>query len=92
VAFGGEKVRGCRCGVRYRSATLFFQAFQERKYAKTRLIHFGAISPEGGEILKSIGRVRCNVLISGGTGSGKTTLLNCMTNYTLCTSRVGKKG
>ena len=40
-----------------------------------------AISPEGGEILKIIGRVRCNVLISGGTGSGKTTLLNCLTNY-----------
>ena len=33
------------------------------------------------EILKIIGRVRCNVLISGGTGSGKTTLLNCLTNY-----------
>ncbi|MDO9440442.1 MAG: ATPase, T2SS/T4P/T4SS family, partial [Beijerinckiaceae bacterium] len=33
------------------------------------------------EILKIIGRVRCNVVISGGTGSGKTTLLNCLTNY-----------
>ncbi len=30
---------------------------------------------------KIIGRVRCNVVISGGTGSGKTTLLNCLTNY-----------
>ena len=39
------------------------------------------MSPDGGEILKIIGKVRCNVLISGGTGSGKTTLLNCMTNY-----------
>jgi pilus assembly protein CpaF len=45
------------------------------------LIRFGAISPEGGEILKIIGKVRCNVVISGGTGSGKTTLLNCLTNY-----------
>ena len=42
---------------------------------------FGAISPAGAEILKIIGRVRCNVVISGGTGSGKTTLLNCLTNY-----------
>ena len=32
-------------------------------------------------MLKIIGRVRCNVIISGGTGSGKTTLLNCLTNY-----------
>ena len=30
-------------------------------------------------VLEIIGRVRCNILISGGTGSGKTTLLNCMT-------------
>ena len=33
------------------------------------------------EILQIIGRVRCNVVISGGTGSGKTTLLNCLTRY-----------
>ena len=32
-------------------------------------------------MLKIVGKVRCNVLISGGTGSGKTTLLNCLTNY-----------
>jgi Flp pilus assembly CpaF family ATPase len=43
------------------------------------LVQFGSITPEGSEILKIIGRVRCNVLISGGTGSGKTTLLNCLT-------------
>jgi pilus assembly protein CpaF len=41
----------------------------------------GTISPEGAEILRIIGRVRCNTLISGGTGSGKTTLLNCMTAF-----------
>jgi pilus assembly protein CpaF len=35
----------------------------------------------GRGVLKIIGRVRCNVIISGGTGSGKTTLLNCLTNY-----------
>jgi len=45
------------------------------------LVRFGSISPEGAEILRIIGRVRCNVLISGGTGSGKTTLLNCLTAY-----------
>ncbi|MGH6935327.1 MAG: CpaF family protein [Methylocella sp.] len=64
-----------------------------RKFRKDRptldqLIRFGSISPEGGEILKIIGRVRCNVLISGGTGSGKTTLLNCMTKYIDADERV----
>jgi pilus assembly protein CpaF len=35
------------------------------------LVKFGSISPAGAEILKIIGRVRCNVVISGGTGSGQ---------------------
>ena len=57
-----------------------------RKFKRDRLklddlVRFGSITPEGAEILKIIGRVRCNVLISGGTGSGKTTLLNCLTAY-----------
>jgi pilus assembly protein CpaF len=60
---------------------LTIRKFKRDKLTLDQLIRFGAISPEGGEVLKIIGRVRCNVLISGGTGSGKTTLLNCMTNY-----------
>jgi pilus assembly protein CpaF len=60
---------------------LTIRKFRKDKLTLDQLIKFGAISPEGGEILKIIGRVRCNVLISGGTGSGKTTLLNCLTNY-----------
>ena len=60
---------------------LTIRKFKKDKLTLDQLIGFGAISAEGGEILKIIGRVRCNVLISGGTGSGKTTLLNCLTNY-----------
>jgi len=60
---------------------LTIRKFKKDKLTLDQLIRFGAISPEGGEILKVISRVRCNVLISGGTGSGKTTLLNCLTNY-----------
>jgi pilus assembly protein CpaF len=60
---------------------LTIRKFKKDKLTLDQLVRFGAISPEGAEILKIIGRVRCNVLISGGTGSGKTTLLNCMTNY-----------
>ncbi|ODR99928.1 protein kinase [Methyloceanibacter methanicus] len=57
-----------------------------RKFKKDRLTldqlqRYGSISPEGRTLLSIIGRVRCNVLISGGTGSGKTTLLNCLTAY-----------
>ena len=60
---------------------LTIRKFRKDKLTLDQLVKFGAISAEGGEILKIIGRIRCNVLISGGTGSGKTTLLNCLTNY-----------
>ncbi|MFC5385126.1 CpaF family protein [Aquamicrobium segne] len=60
---------------------LTIRKFRKDKLTLDQLVRFGAISQEGAEILKIIGRVRCNVVISGGTGSGKTTLLNCLTNY-----------
>ncbi|MGA2792095.1 MAG: CpaF family protein [Roseiarcus sp.] len=62
-------------------AALTIRKFKKEKLTLDQLTRFGSISPAGAEILKIIGRVRCNVVISGGTGSGKTTLLNCMTNY-----------
>jgi pilus assembly protein CpaF len=61
--------------------TLTIRKFKKDKLTLDQLVRFGSISPEGAEILKIIGRVRCNVVISGGTGSGKTTLLNCLTHY-----------
>jgi pilus assembly protein CpaF len=62
-------------------ACLTIRKFKKDKLTLDQLQKFGAISESGAELLKIIGRVRCNILISGGTGSGKTTLLNCMTNY-----------
>lgn len=60
---------------------LTIRKFRKDKLRLDDLVKYNSISPAGAEILKIIGRVRCNILISGGTGSGKTTLLNCMTNY-----------
>lgn len=62
-------------------AALTIRKFKKDKLTLDQLVKFGAISPEGAEVLQIIGRVRCNVIISGGTGSGKTTLLNCLTRY-----------
>jgi pilus assembly protein CpaF len=62
-------------------AALTIRKFKKDKLTLDQLVRFGSISPEGGEILKIIGKVRCNVVVSGGTGSGKTTLLNCLTNF-----------
>ncbi len=60
---------------------LTIRKFKKDKLTLDQLVRFGAITPEGATILQIIGRVRCNVVISGGTGSGKTTLLNCLTRY-----------
>jgi pilus assembly protein CpaF len=60
---------------------LTIRKFKKDKLTLEQLVRYGSISPDGAEILKIISRVRCNVLISGGTGSGKTTLLNCLTRY-----------
>ncbi|WP_262269899.1 CpaF family protein [Microvirga yunnanensis] len=61
--------------------TLTIRKFKKDKLTLDQLVKFGSITPEGAQILEIIGRVRCNVIVSGGTGSGKTTLLNCLTGY-----------
>ncbi|MGR3484970.1 MAG: CpaF family protein [Paracoccaceae bacterium] len=60
-------------------ASLTIRKFKKDRLKLSDLVGFGSINAPGAEVLRIIGRVRCNVLISGGTGSGKTTLLNCLT-------------
>ena len=60
---------------------LTIRKFRRDKLMMADLVEYGSISAEGAEVLGIIGKVRCNVLISGGTGSGKTTLLNCLTGF-----------
>ncbi|MBP1180575.1 CpaF family protein [Methylobacterium sp. PvR107] len=67
---------------------LTIRKFKKDKLTLEQLVRFGAISPEGAEVLKIIGQSRCNVVISGGTGSGKTTLLNCLTAFIELDERV----
>jgi pilus assembly protein CpaF len=61
--------------------SLTIRKFKKDKLTLDDLVKFGSITPQGAEILEIIGKVRCNVIVSGGTGSGKTTLLNCLTRY-----------
>ena len=69
-------------------AALTIRKFKKDKLTLDQLVNFGSITPEGAQILKIIGRVRCNTIISGGTGSGKTTLLNCLTNFVDADERI----
>jgi pilus assembly protein CpaF len=68
--------------------TLTIRKFRKDRLTLDQLVKMGSISPEGRTLLAIVGRVRCNVVISGGTGSGKTTLLNCMTGYIEADERV----
>lgn len=61
--------------------SMTIRKFTKEKLTLEKLVDFGSLTPASAEILKIIGHVRCNVLISGGTGSGKTTMLNCLTRY-----------
>jgi pilus assembly protein CpaF len=58
---------------------LTIRKFKRDRLNLEQLARMGTIAPYTKTILEIIGRVRCNILISGGTGSGKTTLLNCLT-------------
>lgn len=62
-------------------ASLTIRKFKKDKLTLAKLVDFGSITQHGAELLRIIGRTRCNVLVSGGTGSGKTTLLNCLSNH-----------
>jgi len=59
---------------------LTIRKFKKDRLKLDQLVQFGSISPEAKTLLEIIGRVRCNVIVSGGTGSGKTTLLNCLSS------------
>ena len=61
--------------------TLTIRKFRKEKLTLDDLVRFGSITAEGAEIIKVIGRIRCNLIVSGGTGSGKTTLLNCIAGF-----------
>lgn len=58
---------------------LTIRKFRKEKLTLSELVEFRSISPQASEALRIFGRIRVNVLISGGTGSGKTTMLNCLT-------------
>src|SRR5207248_6896003 len=47
--------------------SLTIRKFKKDKLTLDQLIDYGSISPAGAEILRVVGRIRCNVLVSGGT-------------------------
>lgn len=44
-------------------------------------IQKNTLTPQMAELLSALVKVKCNIIISGGTGSGKTTLLNILSGF-----------
>jgi pilus assembly protein CpaF len=61
--------------------TLTIRKFKKDKLTLKQLSISARSRRRAQQVLEIIGKVRCNVVISGGTGSGKTTLLNCLTAF-----------
>lgn len=69
-------------------STLTIRKFKKERLDLKQLIKFDSITQDGATLLSIISKIRCNVVVSGGTGSGKTTLLNCLTGQIDVTERI----
>ncbi len=55
--------------------------FSKKAFNLEKMIEFGSIKPQIGEVLAAAVAARISLIVSGGTGSGKTTMLNALSNY-----------
>lgn len=67
---------------------LTIRKFKKDRFVLADMVRLGSMTPETAEVLRVLGRIRVNVVISGGTGSGKTTLLNCITGVIDASERI----
>jgi pilus assembly protein CpaF len=61
--------------------SISIRKFSKRAINLDMMAEGGNVSKQLAELLKIIGKIRLNIIISGGTGSGKTTLLNAISNH-----------
>ena len=52
------------------------------------IIQKNTLTPAMAELLSALVKVKCNIIISGGTGTGKTTLLNILSSYIPSSERI----
>lgn len=69
-------------------ALVSIRKFKKNKLTLDQYVGYGSLTPAMAKFLAICGRVRMNIIISGGTGSGKTTLLNALSGHIEATERV----
>jgi pilus assembly protein CpaF len=68
--------------------TLTIRRFSVVPLQMQDLLRKNALTVGMAELLSALVKVKCNIVISGGTGSGKTTLLNILSGYIPSTERI----
>lgn len=61
--------------------SISIRKFNKKSKSLEELTKIGSMSQNVAILLMLASRVRCNILVSGGTGSGKTTLLNALSQH-----------
>jgi pilus assembly protein CpaF len=59
-------------------ASISIRKFGSKGLTLHDMLKFGSLSKQMADVLEIAGKVRANIIVSGGTGSGKTTLLNAL--------------
>ncbi len=67
---------------------LSIRKFSKRQIDLEKLVSNGSCTVRMMRVLEIASRVRCNLIISGGTGSGKTTLMNAMSRLIESSERI----
>lgn len=62
-------------------ALVSIRKFKKNKMPLSKYVDYGSMSADMCRFLEICGRIRLNIMISGGTGSGKTTLLNALSGH-----------
>lgn len=62
-------------------AIVCIRRFARQLSTLDQLVESHAVSSETAELLRSIVRKRCNIVVGGGSGAGKTSLLNALASF-----------
>ncbi|AMV22508.1 CpaF family protein [Planctomyces sp. SH-PL14] len=74
----GSRINAIIKPLTVRGPCLTIRRFPQRAFTCDDLVRKGAMTQVARDFLAAAVRLRCNILVAGGTGSGKTTLLNAI--------------